>query len=169
MAALAVAVALPGWSQGAGRDPVAACRVPNAATGLRASPDGCCKVVREIDDPDTGDRWMLMRDPVHPEGPGRLVLAGGPGVDRAGASRQQRPVASAAGQAPGRPVIHAGDELIVEEHTPVVETRLEAVALGPAEEGARFRARLKIGGKVVDAVAVSAGRAALWPGYEAQP
>ena len=66
-------------------------------------------------------------------------------------------------------MIHAGDKLIVEEHTAVVEARLEAVALGPAAQGAVFKARLKIGGKVVRAVAVSAGHAVFAPEEAAQP
>ena len=32
-------------------------------------------VIREIDDPHSGDRWLLLRDPNRPGGPGRLVLA----------------------------------------------------------------------------------------------
>ena len=42
---------------------------------------------------------------------------------------------------------------MVEEHTAVVDARLEAVALGPAAKGGEFRARLKIGGKVVRVIA----------------
>ena len=83
---------------------------------------------------------MLMRDPVHPEGPGRLVLVAGPGMSRrapAQASENGQPYRPHK-QTPFRPVIHAGDALIVEEHTAVVEARLEAVALGPAVEGAVF-------------------------------
>ena len=101
-----------------------------------------------------------MRDPVHPGGPGRLVLVAGPGIEpaSAGSSDRKRPARSAAKLAPLHPVIHAGDALIVEEHTAVVDARLEAVALGPAVEGASFGARLKIGGRVVRAVAVC-GRA----------
>jgi hypothetical protein len=33
------------------------------------------QLVRIIDDPSLGDRWLLIRDPNHPGGPGRLVLA----------------------------------------------------------------------------------------------
>jgi flagella basal body P-ring formation protein FlgA len=47
----------------------------------------------------------------------------------------------------------------VEELTGVVDARLEAVALEPAVMGAHFKARLRIGGKVVRAVAVSPGHA----------
>jgi flagella basal body P-ring formation protein FlgA len=58
------------------------------------------------------------------------------------------------------PVIRSGDRLVVEESSAVVEARLEAVALGPAAEGAEFRVRLAIGGKVVLAVALGPGHAA---------
>ena len=80
------------------------------------------------------------------------------------APRGIQPGSSSAERTRLHPVIHAGDVLIVEEHTAVVEARLEAVALGPAAAGAIFRARLKIGGKVVRAVAVSAGPRGLCSG-----
>src|ERR1035437_3168930 len=34
------------------------------------------EVVREIDDPQNGARWLLVRNKEHPGGPGRLILAG---------------------------------------------------------------------------------------------
>jgi hypothetical protein len=67
------------------------------------------------------------------------------------------------------PVIHAGDALIIEENSALVEARLEAVALGPAESGWAFNARLKIGGNVVRVVALGPGRAAFAPPTEARP
>jgi flagella basal body P-ring formation protein FlgA len=60
-------------------------------------------------------------------------------------------------------VIRAGDRLIVEENTAVVEARLEAVALGAAAPGSTFNVRLRIGGRVLRAVALGPGRAALAP------
>ena len=60
---------------------------------------------------------------------------------------------------PALPVIHAGDRLIVEENSSVVEARLEAVALGPAAVGSLLQARLRIGGRVVRVVALASGRA----------
>jgi hypothetical protein len=141
-----------------------------AATYPRATAVNPAEAVREIDDPHTGDQWMLMRDLVHPEGPGQLVLVEGPGMRlaSAGTRDEKPPGAPSANLTPLRPVIHTGDTLIVEELTAVVEARLEAVALGPAVEGAIFRVRLKIGGKVVRAIAVSAGRAVFAPADEAQ-
>ena len=58
---------------------------------------------------------------------------------------------------------------MVEEHTAVADVRLDAVALGPAVKGAHFKARLKLGGKVVRAVAVSEGRADFAPDGEVEP
>ena len=142
-----------------------------AAAYRQISAEAAGEVMREIDDPHTGDQWILTRDPIHPEGPGRLMLVNGPGIRPAGAGngveRQGRP--PVAHLMPNRPVIHAGDALILEEDTPALEARLEAVALGAAVQGAVFKARLKIGGRVVRAMAISAGHAAFALEDEAQP
>jgi len=135
-----------------------------AATPVTArGPAG--QVLRQIEDPSTLDLWLLMRDPSRPAGPGRLVLVReGMNTQRAisGGPAQSLP-------APERPVIHAGDALMVEEHTAVVDARLEAVALETAVKSAQFKARLKIGGQVVRVVAVSAGRASFAPESESKP
>jgi hypothetical protein len=117
------------------------------------------EVVREFDDPATGLRWLLERDPARPGGPGLLVAVSGRSSGKAteGQPRQRRPAVLSS----VRPVIRASDQLVVIENTPVVEARLEAVAMGPAVAGQKFEARLKIGGKVVDAVALGPGRALL--------
>jgi hypothetical protein len=129
---------------------------------VRAQAGG--EIVREIDDPHSGARWLLMRNSDHPGGPGLLVLAEG------GRNPVQR---GQAGFGPSgvdpQTVIRAGERLIVEENTPVVEARLEAVALGPAVIGSVLDARLKIGGRVVRAVALGPGRAELQPQTEARP
>jgi hypothetical protein len=141
--------------------------LPHSARVHASAPD---EVVREIDDPHMGARWLLMRDPSHPGGPGRLLLADGilnPARQRDLAHKDE------AGIRPSRmelsPVLHAGDRLIVEENTPVVEARLEAVALGPANIGSVLSVRLSLGGKVVRAVALAPGRAMLQPEMEARP
>lgn len=59
------------------------------------------------------------------------------------------------------PVILAGDRIVVEESSGVVEARLAAIALGPAKGGESFKVRLAIGGKVLRATALGPGRAAL--------
>lgn len=94
---------------------------------------------REIVDPATGLRWVLVRNPAHPGGPARMVLV---------AARTGRDV-----------VIRAGDRVLVEEHTDRVDLRLEGTALGPAAAGESFLVRLKAGGAALRAVAVAHGRA----------
>jgi hypothetical protein len=123
------------------------------------------EALQEIEDPSTGNRWLLLRDLNRPAGPGRLVLT------RQGNSPWTRegngavPLVSAG----AGPFIHTGDALLVEEHTPVADTRLEAVALGPAVKGTYFRARLKIGGKVARVMAIAPGRAVFGPESEVEP
>jgi hypothetical protein len=128
-------------------------------------------VIREIDDSATGDRWLLVRDAVNPGGPGRMVRVEPGKADLANGTERDpaRKGAQTSAATPLRPAIHAGDAVIVEEHTSVVDARLEAVALGSAAVGAEFKARLKIGGKVVRVVAKAAGRAEMPPATEAQP
>jgi hypothetical protein len=158
IAALAVAAALPAAGQ-------------TAAAGAPPAEQRPGQVVREIDDSATGNRWLLVRDEANPAGPGRMVRietgkAGSTGGIEGESARKGTHSPTAA---PVRPVIHAGDAVILEEHTSVVDARLEAVALGSAAVGAQFKARLKIGGKVLRAVALEAGRAEMTPESEAQP
>jgi hypothetical protein len=116
-----------------------------------ASPASGGNIVREIDDPHNGDRWLLERDPGHPGGPGRLLLVSVLRKEPLNANQAQAEASA--------PVIRSGDRVLVEENTPVVEARLEAVALAPAQPGSVFNVRLTVGGRVVRAVAVSPGRA----------
>ena len=93
------------------------------------------EVQREFDDPHLGDRWLLMSDPSHPEGPGRMVIAGRIEAPQLAASAVPPNSAVQPDRARSVPAIRAGDRLIVEESTPTVEVHLEAVALGPARSG----------------------------------
>ena len=171
LAVMAGVAWLPASGQSPAEDAPAANIVRILATNPRTTGADSGEVVREIDDPHTGDRWELMRDAVHPEGPGRMVLVKASGTRLASSGPGDRPLpdARSANRPLLGPVIHAGDVLIVEEHTAVVEARLEAVALGPAVHGAVIQARLKIGKKVVRVVAVSAGRAVFAPEEAAEP
>ena len=116
------------------------------------------EVVREIDDPHTGERWLLRRNDQVPGGPGRLVLVA---AHRSAAGGATPRAAGMTGDAQILPVIRAGDRLIVEEHTARVDAVLEARAMNPAATGASLDVRLTIGGSVVRAIAVGPGRAAL--------
>jgi hypothetical protein len=120
-------------------------------------------IVREIDDPRNGDRWLLIENESHPGGPGRLVLAdarGGPGdASEANETRATKQATREADTLP--PVIRAGERVVVEEHTAMVEAHLEAVAMAPAWVGSAFNVRLSIGGRIVRVVAEGPGRAIL--------
>lgn len=123
-------------------------------------------VFRVIDDRATGGRWLLARDPDHPSGPGRLILVN----DRSEVTGRQTVFAPAEQNSLIQPpVIHPGDRIVVYEETAIVESRLEATALAAARAGANFRAQLKIGGHVVQAIAVAPGRARLAPEDRTQP
>ena len=122
-----------------------------------ASPSSSLEVVREIEDPPLGTRWLLLRDGGHPGGPGRMVLASDARKQSSGVLVKGAPETT--GRMP-RPAIRAGDIVVVERSTDVVEARLEAIALEPAAIGGSFHVRLRIGGKVVRAVALGEGRAA---------
>ena len=124
------------------------------------------EVVREIDDPHTGDRWLLLRNDQVPGGPGLLVLVVAHRNASVGAALR---AAGQTGETQFLPVIRAGDRLIVEEHTARVDAVLEARALNPAAPGTAFDARLTIGGNVVRAVALGPGRAALQPEAGVRP
>jgi hypothetical protein len=121
------------------------------------------KLVCEIDDPSTGARWLLLRDDARPAGPGRLVLVVGSKAD----SVTELAAATQKASATEDTVIRTGDALIVEQHSPIIDARLQAMALGSAAPGNVFPARLTIGGKVVRALAIAAGRAVFVPESEA--
>ena len=126
------------------------------------------QAIRVIQDPHTGMRWLLERTPNNPGGPGRMVLLPhGQTVLPNGQTAEEASVDSGSGRGRGktiaRSIIRAGDLLVVEEHSEVVDARLEAVAMGSAGKGASFNVRLSIGGKVVRAIAVGPGHAVLAP------
>jgi len=153
LALLAAAVGAGSQPGAGGRDVLASSgatpALPVLETARVASP-----VLREINDPWTGARWQMQRDEEHPGGPHRLLLVDAGHAPVASAAVMARPAAP-------RPVIHPGDLLIVEEHTPVVDASLQAVALGQATAGSWLEVRLKLGGRVLRALALGPGRAVL--------
>lgn len=110
------------------------------------------QVLRSIYDPVFGGCWLLVSDPEHPGGPGRLVPADL--SHQLTGSREVRPN-------PLVVVIRAGDKLLLEAHTRTADTWLDAVALGPARTGASLLARLRFDNRVVRVVATAPGRATL--------
>jgi hypothetical protein len=117
--------------------------------------------IREIDDPHSGMRWVLVKDSEHPGGPGRLVQVNAEGPAGFALNVPGPKVAA--------PVIRAGDRIVVEEHTDVADAVLEAVALAPAVELGQLRARLTIGCRVVRVIAIAPGRARLSAAGEERP
>jgi hypothetical protein len=139
-------------------------RTPAAASAMGSAQGKEPPAGREIDDPPTGARWLLLPAPEHSGGPGRLVLE-----DQASVSRGAGKPGPIQAQHSPRPVIRAGDRVRVEDHSAVAEVTLEAVALGSAIAGAPLRVRLEVGGRVVRAVAAGAGLARLAPAQERWP
>jgi len=112
------------------------------------------EILREIDDPSNGNHWLLVRNADHPAGPGLLLLVSAGRIlpVQAGPRLSVEPIL---------PVIRTGDRVVVEENTPLVEARLEAVAMSPGTTGSTLNLRLNIGGKVIRAVVTGPGRAIL--------
>jgi hypothetical protein len=115
-------------------------------------------VLRQIDDPAAHGSWLLVRDPIHLAGPGKWIWE-----PRAHSAQDSDQDAAAYTRVAIKPVILAGDRLVVEEETPVVDARMAATALSPAQAGAALRVRLDIGGKTMRAIAIGPGRARLAP------
>ena len=109
------------------------------------------RVVRAMDDRNTNLRWLLVKDEQHPSGPGRLVAIQTSSRNAAVADSQRL------GSGPVRLLAKTGDRVVVEEHTRAIDARLEAVALESAWAGSNLRVRLRLGGKIVDAVARGSG------------
>lgn len=116
-------------------------------------------VVRSVTDPATGDQWLLLRDPQHPEAPGRYLLASSLNARQPGRPRSTE--LEAPMRMDARRAIRSGDRILVEESTPVLETSLEGVALQSAKAGDALTVRLKVNGRIVRAIALGPGHAAL--------
>ncbi|KAA6464727.1 hypothetical protein DYQ86_01830 [Acidobacteria bacterium AB60] len=145
--------------------------VPDPLPVHATQPNAAESVLRDLVDLSLGAHWQLSRDARHPGGPGRLVLAAGtaPLTARPGIPSPGTPTPSPSPE-PAAPIIRTGDRIILERHEGPVDSWLEGVALTPAKLGARLRARLRIGGRVVTAIASGRGRALFaGSGTEAHP
>jgi hypothetical protein len=115
-----------------------------------------------IEDLGTHRHWILLRNLSRPASPAVLV---------------ETPSSLSCGRTSGEmsellsapdvrrfslPVIHAGDYLIVSEHTRVFDADLEATALKTAAIGDSLTVRLKFGGRTLSVVATAPGRASLF-------
>lgn len=132
-----------------------------AAKAENPAANGPMEAVRTIADPATGDCWLLEPNLRHPEGPGRLVRKGpgDPSCHWTAGELGARP--TRAGKRAGMPVVRAGERIVVEEKTPVVDVRLETVAMEPGWTGMVVRVRPRTGGRVLQAMILGPGRARL--------
>lgn len=139
------------------------------SSDLSAGPRAAGQVLGEIDDPATGGRWLLFRDAVHFPGPGWLVwIANSNHACEAEPPEYGQRAKEQSRMRSSQFVIHSGDLLLLEQHTAVLDAKLEATALEPAILGEVLKVRLKVTGKVVLAVATGTGRANLAPADEAK-
>ena len=127
---------------------------------------GDWRVIRSFEDVGTHQSWTVVQDKKRPAAPARLV---GPTILHGGRASAEES-GEALLQMASRLIIHAGDSLIVDEHTAIVDARLEATALGAAARGERLKVRLKTGDRIVPAIAMEPGQAEiLSPIREARP
>lgn len=120
-----------------------------------------CRTIRVINDPATHLRWQLFRDANRPAGPGLLLL----GLSESSESPRQPArtnlCATIFSAAIAPPIIHAGDRMVVSETTKVSDAQLEATALSAAAIGESITVRLKIGGRILHAIATGPGHASV--------
>lgn len=102
--------------------------------------------------------WILTRDRDDPALPGLWQRGSGPDC-----KNPQPAGVSVASHAYAPLVIRAGDRVIVEDHSPMVDARLQAIALQSAHAGESLRARLVAGGGMVRVLAEGPGQAVLAP------
>ena len=114
---------------------------------------GSIAPLAEIDDPHSGVRWQLMRDPSHPGGPGVLTQMLGKGIGN-GIREKQGPFRQSM-------VIRAGDRVVIDEDSSVAVIHLEGVAIRSASIGSDILVRLIPGGSLFHAVVLGPGRASL--------
>ncbi len=117
------------------------------------------RLLRVIPDPGAHSVWLLQLDPLHPAGPGRLTEVRAPGMS---SDLQGSGVGNPALPNPALSLVRTGDHILIEQHTPQVDSWLSGVALEPAGLNTTFRLRLA-GGQVLRAVAIHAGKARLAP------
>jgi hypothetical protein len=157
----------------------------SVARGGQAGSRDPVPAIREIDDPHTGVRWELRRDPSHPGGPGLLTeIPGTEGGEGRPGLRTEIPgteggegrpgllteipgteggEGSRGKQGPARqtPAVRAGDRVLIDEDSPIAVIHLEAVALRPALIGSEILVRLAPSGSLFHAVVLGPGRATL--------
>ncbi len=138
------------------------------------------ETVRFVEDPALRTRWQLLRDPLHPGAPGRLVEtpAGAipPGAIPAGALHGtakhdgSRQVGLQSKKA--KPLVVAGDEVLLVSANSASHLMLRSKALSAGYAGDEIRVQLDVFHRQMRARVLAAGRAEMLvstAGYERQP
>ncbi|MFP5275796.1 MAG: hypothetical protein ACLGPM_01670 [Acidobacteriota bacterium] len=121
---------------------------PDAAGEFAQERNQAGALVEARRDPATGVGWQLLRGVAG--GPGRWIQK----FDSFGTPKEEAK--------PNAPVvIRAGDRLLVTEETSMASMQMLVVALEPARLGATLRVRTMAGNRMLFAVALGKGRAAL--------
>jgi hypothetical protein len=129
---------------------------------LNARSNGGVRDGQATEDPASGIRWRVAKDPSHPEWPARLVKVS----DRASCGHwsagplttQERRVTVGAAQ---RPIVRPGDSIVVSQDTRAVNAEFDATALSNGWPGDSIKVRLRFGGKVMRVKVTAPGRALL--------
>ncbi|WP_348261388.1 hypothetical protein P8935_16480 [Telmatobacter sp. DSM 110680] len=114
--------------------------------------------LRELEDPGTHQRWLLVRDMDRATGPALFVRESRHSECAFFAAKEMN-VTPLRGQLSSLPVIHAGDQIILSEHGINSDAELEATALDTGAAGDSLRVRIKFGGRTVRAIAATRGHA----------
>ena len=119
------------------------------------------RAIRVVEDRGTGRRWLLLQDLEHPSAPARLYPWSSqfPCAHLFAEGSQSRSPENT--QNVSFPVIHAGDALLLSEHTRIADAELEGTALTSAALGETLTVRLKFGRRTLKAIATAPGRAAV--------
>jgi hypothetical protein len=139
------------------------CRAQQEMKGMESRSAGE-KHCRLFEDPSTHVQWILFADTNHPAHPAHLKPATDGGSCSAGNAVMGRSSHPEGLSRP--PAIHASDELVIAQHTPAADVRLEATALAAATVGQILRVRLRGSGRMVAVRIDGPGRATLVPDSE---
>jgi hypothetical protein len=154
---IAIGPVLPGRCQRQ-----SACTPQKTASGSKvilgcAGESGRYRLIRFVDDPSTKQHWLLLKDLSRPANPALFVeesLEAGAETRSTSAtpSRSSVPTHSIA-------VIHAGDSILLSEHTRIIDAEFEATALHAAAMDEVVDVRMKFGNRTLKAVATGPRRA----------
>ena len=105
--------------------------------------------------------WILVKGTSVGGGPGKWLEEPFGACEPAQSDNRSIVPSSDTKRAGAKPIIRAGERLLVEQNSERVQARLQATALEPAALGAILRVRFRSGGSPVQVVAIAPGHASL--------